>query len=419
MLLLGRGLSGVGAANSTLGFSYIAAVIPREDLTKSSAFLSMMRVAGMALAPGLNFFLSEVNLTIPFLGSTFELNPLNAVGVLLAISNILAFLAIFFFLKEPELKTNESKNSSETTDERSLKFWIEVLSPDVLVPVLAVFALNANFQLMETGLAPAAKNVLGWGPVAISTLFGLNAVVIFVAIIGVFMLSSKGTSDENLNFAGLGFSIAGYLSMYLLWTEDAVLWTFALPVVLSTLAFPFLGTSTRSIFTKLVDANPILAGHQGTMQALLSMAASVAGFVAPGLVASYILRSPEDIDASNDKHEFTIYALFAPTLSLIVLVGMIYLHVYRGGELHRKTNQADGLVNETMSLLNQPSTKPSRRVTEPAIQYSPQVEAERRATTTLMGIPQFSYHESLVMDKDSLRKALGLSDEEFATIEEE
>ena len=45
-VFLGRLLGGVGAANSTLGFTYIAQMIPHDKMTKFSTVLSMMRVLG-------------------------------------------------------------------------------------------------------------------------------------------------------------------------------------------------------------------------------------------------------------------------------------------------------------------------------------------------------------------------------------
>ena len=63
------------------------------------------------------------------------------------------------------------------------------------------------------------------------------------------------------------------------------------------------------------------------MQAVLSMAASVAGFTTPSFVAALCLRPPADVATSTDQRELTPYALVGPLLSSLVLVGIGYLHV--------------------------------------------------------------------------------------------
>lgn len=66
--------------------------------------------------------------------------------------------------------------------------------------------------------------------------------------------------------------------MYLMWVVEAPVWHFVLPVAIAVTGFPFIAAPNRSAFTKAVDSKPLLAESQGSMQALLSMAASVAGF---------------------------------------------------------------------------------------------------------------------------------------------
>jgi hypothetical protein len=192
LIFLGRLLGGVGAANQTLGFSYIARVIPRAQLTKSSAVLSMVRVLGMAAAPGLNIFMENVGGHIPLTRNvSIELTPLNTVGLFLFISNSMSFAVMYFLLKEPPEST-KPPSSVDEVDSKSWKFWNSVFSVEILIPIMAVFTLNVSFQLLDTGLAPAANDALGFGPTEISAIFGLNAILIFLVIILTFILSAKG-----------------------------------------------------------------------------------------------------------------------------------------------------------------------------------------------------------------------------------
>lgn len=208
---------------------------------------------------------------------------------------------------------------------------------------------------------------------------------------------APGVTDENLLMTGLLFSITGYTSMYLMWEAPTAIWQFTLPIFLATMAFPFMSASTRSIFTKIVDSKANLMYHQGTMQAILSMAASVAGFAAPGIIAGFILRTPEEVAASQDHREFTHFALFAPVLSLIVLVGVIYLRVSQKEVLGIKLSKEEIVAKEEDALLA-PEKRPSRRASEPNFKFHPKTEADRRASITIMGIPQFSYHPAVILE---------------------
>lgn len=79
-------------------------------------------------------------------------------------------------------------------------------------------------------------------------------------------------------------------------------------------SFPFLGATNRSLFAKAVDKTPELAAFKGTMQALLSMSSSVAGFTAPALVTHFCLRSSIEVETSHDSREFTPLTLLCPLI---------------------------------------------------------------------------------------------------------
>jgi hypothetical protein len=217
-----------------------------------------------------------------------------------------------------------------------------------------------------------------------------------------------GVTDEILLLIGLFFSIIGYTAMYLMWEASTTIWRFSLPIFLATMAFPFMSAPTRSIFTKIVDSKEYLMYHQGTMQAILSMAASVAGFTAPGLIAGFILRTPAEVAASSDHREFTSYALFAPVLSLVTLAGVIYLRFSQKEALGIKLGKEEVAAKEEDALLAS-AKRPSRRATEPLFAFHPKTEAERRNSATVMGIAQFSYSPATILAEGEL----GLSESDF------
>jgi Na+/melibiose symporter-like transporter len=139
------------------------------------------------------------------------------------------------------------------------------------------FSLIAPVSI-ETALPVAAADGLGWGPVAISTVLGGTSFVIFFCMMLTIFLSDK-VSDLAMVAFGNFMWILGGGGMYLLWKRDAKVWHYVLPVVLAISGFPFISAANRSNFTKAVCDKPELEGSQALMQSVLSMAASVAGFV--------------------------------------------------------------------------------------------------------------------------------------------
>ena len=403
LILLGRFLSGAGAANSTLGFTYVAQVIPKEHMTKANSLLTMVRIAGMVLGPAMNGLLGNVDATL----GPLKLDPLNSVGLVLVLSNLFGFLILYYMLEEPP-ELAKAKQEDSALRGQTWLFWKSVMRMDILVPLLVVFSMNANFQLLETGLAPAASDAMGWTPTTISAVFGGNAVVILVVVLLTFKLAAMGVKDIQMIQFGQFASIIAYGFMYQAWRRDVSVYEFISPsklntgdvayrpelshrpltshvtaVVVCTFVFPFLGAPTRSIYTVAVAENEILAAHQGTMQAIMSMVASIAGFAAPSLIAAYVLRSPEQVANSDDQRELTLYALFAPILSLATLIGVVFI-AYTRPEITCKT-PAETEIEERQALLAEADGELA----------SSHMDANRRTSVTLMHIPQVSFHHEI------------------------
>lgn len=426
LILLGRLLGGVGEANNTLGFTYVAQTVDKAVLTQASAILSVVRVIGMAVAPALNIFLDAIDIEIFGLA----INPLNSVGLLLVAANLIALAVIYRYLLNPkelarcndEEETtkllsiiDESKDDDTMDDENESEgYWQSMFCVEILVPIMAIFSLNVNFQLMETGMAPAASDALGWGPVEVSAIFGGNSLMILLGILWIFRLSSQGIVDELLLGVGLIVSTIGYGMMYLLWANPTTPFLFCLPVVVSTLGFPFLCAPNRSLFTMAVDSKPALRHHQGFMQALLSMIASVAGFTAPGVISSFILRNPDQVAGSEDGREFTALALLAPGISLLTLVGLMYSVLVKhslSDDEDTEEEEEEGEVDETTGLIYphrhsviQSHHKTWRRSSYVMPDFSPKVRADRRSSAMIMGIPQFTYEDYAWTYREIIRR---------------
>jgi MFS family permease len=185
-----RLLGGVGGANSALGYAYTARTVPSEKQTSVNSLLSLCRILGMAIGPGVNIFIAKVDIPI---GNNWSLNSLNSVGLILVICNIIAIASVLFLLEEPKKDDEGGVEGKEAGDDETPKLddsvssspsmaWNDILlsffSIDILVPMLSIFSFNASFQLIETGFAPAAFDALGWGPVQSSMALGSISFVI-------------------------------------------------------------------------------------------------------------------------------------------------------------------------------------------------------------------------------------------------
>lgn len=195
-------------------------------------------------------------------------------------------------------------------------------------------------------------------------------------------------------------------------------------------SFPYLGAPTRSLFTVAVDAQHVLDAHHGKMQAVLSMGASVAGFVSPGLIATFVLRPPEEVEASADRRELNAGALYAPLLSLVTLFGHLWLQ-QRQQRWQGTTNKDAATTldeqppHETTALVatstkdgtNKHETTPAscnvsrRRLVRRAStadrhlnKFRPDCAAHRHSSCTMMGISQTHLHVEDHPEEESTTK---------------
>jgi len=380
-ILVSRLLGGCGAANAALGYAYVARSVPQKQQTQINSLLSLCRILGMALGPGLNVLVAAVDIPIT---PNWKLDSLNSVGIVLVIANLISSVTIFTLLEEPQEEHIDSAEVESAEDDEDVAGHakhahsktdavLSFLSADILVPMLSIFAFNANFQVIETAFAPAANDALGWGPVQTSLALGSLSFMIAMNMYNVMQLSKQGYSDSTLLCGGLVASIVAYSLVYLLWVKDSTALHFVVPIILSASSFPYMMATTRSIFSVSVNAKPALNQYHGFLQAVLSMAASVAGFTTPGLVAAYMLRSPEEVLSSSDLRELTPATLFAPLLSLVVLLGMVYLRV---------TGAVDGAALEASESSSQaPDEESSAPLTESSSLLPPAPSSSRRQSS--------------------------------------
>jgi len=155
-ILASRLLMGVGAANSALGFAYVARVVPSDEQTSVNSLLSMGRIGGMTFGPFLNALLQKVNIKLFGL----HLDPLNSVGIMVLLCNLLAVAIVLALLEEPPAKKLDKTHCSSLGDDdqgEEVECPMQTLTladklhaclhASVWVPMFSIFSFNANFQL--------------------------------------------------------------------------------------------------------------------------------------------------------------------------------------------------------------------------------------------------------------------------------
>lgn len=204
-------------------------------------------------------------------------------------------------------------------------------------------------------------------------------------------LSARKVSDETMILFGSFVSIIGYTLVWDSWRWHSSAWNFIVPIFLGVSGFPFLAAPTRSVFTKAVDRNEVLSSSQGSMQAILSMCASVAGFTTPGLVAAYVLQRPEEVESSTHHRELSPYALVAPFLMFLLFLGIVMVTIVNSrletpGELD---DAKHGTVPSERTSLTESLYEPCHKR---ARVFSPRVEAHRRLSAQILGMTQTSMY---------------------------
>ena len=106
----------------------------------------MVRILGMASGPGFNLLLANTK------GSLFglPLNNLNAVGLLLAAANLFAITVIWWLLDEPTVDHSSHHHGSKdgtSKDNKRAGVIKSLLCLEIIVPIISIYAFNANFQL--------------------------------------------------------------------------------------------------------------------------------------------------------------------------------------------------------------------------------------------------------------------------------
>mmetsp|Transcript_4353 Transcript_4353/g.4898 ORF Transcript_4353/g.4898 Transcript_4353/m.4898 type:complete len:531 (-) Transcript_4353:117-1709(-) len=410
--MIARFVVGLGAAGKTLSYSYVATAVPREQQKTCLTLLSMSRTVGMAVGPLVNMVVIKINTQIN-IGNmiTIPVNPYNAAGLLIAAGEVFLLFVMLLLLQEPPKKENKKDNEKQQEQENQHASWKEIAkamcSIDLILPPAIVFLVMWNFSTVIVGLPPVARHALGWNPVQISYMSSGYSVALLVSNFMILYLSTKGVSDYKMLVVGhLGFAVFGS-AVYFMWAEQVTAWGFALPVFLEILSYPWIGPANRSKYTLAVHERAELAGSHGVMQGFLTQAMTIAGFIGPTLISTFVLRDPAEIEASSDKHELSKYALVGPFLSGLVIVALCY-EKFISKKDPNEIEEASSSPSETNNLLSPLNNKARRSsILEISDTFSRASEVNRRLSAEIGGLSnpfdnkgETTLREKLLKDKD-------------------
>ena len=158
VVALGRILGGFGRSNSALGFAYVARALTGNERTSTMALLGGVQMIGMAIAPLFSACLSGVDFSL--WGVHFDY--LNSVGLIMVIINLASQVVVYFLLPDLPMFTDNGKADEEKESEWLRMFRCILRNPHIGVPFLTIFTFNFNWQFIETSLAPASFDALGW-----------------------------------------------------------------------------------------------------------------------------------------------------------------------------------------------------------------------------------------------------------------
>ena len=248
-ILLGRFITGLGAAGRTLAYSYVATAIPRDEQRLSLTILSMTRSFGMLLGPLLNLFVVKIDSSISIFNYTIPLNSRNSVGLILVAGELFLFMVTQLFLQEPPPK----KEKPLTVDNESANDvgWKNILAAithfDLLFPTFIMFTLVSNFRLYQVALPPVAADMFGWSPLEISYLMSVQSIVIFIGMIAAMYAAIYKVTDFTMIAMGNSAYVIGGVVTVLWWRRESVtLWKFILSIVIVSFAYPLMGPANRS-----------------------------------------------------------------------------------------------------------------------------------------------------------------------------
>jgi len=300
--LAGRILSGIGAANTSLTFPYVARTLAPEKRTEVMLLLSLGFPFGMVLGPATNILTNNISFTY----NGFQVDECNSPALVVAIFLIILFISLVTFLVEPPAYSKEQNSSSEGCGE-VCKQSVEIRAFTCMFTVMGV---NFMISTIEGLIVPITHSAFGWHPLQNSYVYCSIAVEILLLTL-IIKVALKCLSDTNMVLFAHVFFFSGLACAYMLWTYDMPVWHYLVATFVVLAGIPFTFAPNRSRFTKLIEGSV----HQGTLSAFVSLFASLGSILGP-LWLGVTVGHPTD---NGPVAHITILGVIGCTFMMFVL----------------------------------------------------------------------------------------------------
>uniref|UniRef100_A0A7S4W1M5 Major facilitator superfamily (MFS) profile domain-containing protein n=1 Tax=Alexandrium monilatum TaxID=311494 RepID=A0A7S4W1M5_9DINO len=286
-LLIGRMISGCGAAGACLGSPYFARTFERSRLTSAQFKLTASRALGTLAGPGVSFFVQDINFDL--LGHRVDFTNAPPLFVASCAAAVLA-LSAEFFEDIPSASESGKPLLSGFADREAAV--LELWRPGVcaLLALHAVTGMAVAF--LEAITAPMTQRVFHWEAATTSLLFALTAVAFITVTIAVDrLMKASEVSDRELILVGAVISFFGGVLVAYWWSDGGpaagfTAWKFLLSTFLFTVCQPsFQLGAIRALFSKLIPKR-----EQGSLQGISSAMYSLGNLVAPLLATTALAR---------------------------------------------------------------------------------------------------------------------------------
>lgn len=362
LIITGRLIVGLGAANQTLSEAYISQVTSDRKRTKKLAVLQGIQIIGLVAGPALNILFAASNWKLGII----EFNVMTAPGYAMVLLNVICLACTIAFIVEPhdfehssQLKSSVVRNCSEfesmvapplserpcsntvtaledLEDEGFLINFDSTLSSikdelleesksynfyehfwEILFVRGGIFIWTVKFTIgfeisaLETALTPITEQQYQWNSFENSVAFAGLAVASLIGVFATIVLNKFGSSARFLIavgniLLGLAFIILlGFCSM-----ETVGMIPLLLAAALIVMSLPVLNASSTTIYSRMIKNEPagVWFGY--------SQIAFVLGKILGPILTGYFLT-----------HYNVHYPLFL-SISLTFLVSLVVLGVY-------------------------------------------------------------------------------------------
>ena len=333
LIFIGRMLSGVGCANTSLVYAYVARTLPKDQITPTMMKVGLSFPIGLVLGPATNLLTSTCDFKIGGSGRRgFHVESTNAPGLLMAIVLAALLSAILAVLKEPPPYTSTTSTSASTQRCHVFRdWWSEVRRPTVAMHFVVIFVFNFFINGSEAVVVPVTQHAFGFTPLQNSYVYAGVAALILVLTVATIRLA-KAVQDKVLVLGATILYAIGATAVCFLWTFDMPLWKFLLGELLLVWNIPFVFAPNRALFSKQVARSK----NQALLSSSLSIMASV------GSIAGPLWLSATGVGSSSNATGAVARTMFMGNAAIAALTAVLILCVwFSGGALEANVRNVD------------------------------------------------------------------------------